>query len=117
MLLDGNDADFASVLAVVFEADLAVHLRKERVVLAEPDVEPGLEASALLAHENRSASDDVAVVTLHAEALRIAVAPVAGAALTFFMSHDVEAFRSTSTSNFQIPTSKEELPCLVVGSW
>ena len=40
-LLDRDDANPSAVLAVVFEADLAVDLGEERVVLAEPDVEPG----------------------------------------------------------------------------
>src|SRR5687768_7261816 len=76
-LLGRQHADPAAVLAVIFEADRAVHLGKQRVILAESDVEAGLEAATLLPHEDRTAGDDVAVVTLHAEALRIAVASVA----------------------------------------
>ena len=65
------------MLAVVLEADLAVDLRKQRVILAEPDVEPGLETPSLLPHEDRPASDEIAVVALDAETLRIAVPAVA----------------------------------------
>jgi hypothetical protein len=65
------------VLTVVLEADLAVDLREERVVFRQPDVEAGIEAAALLSHENRSATHEVAVVTLDAETLRVAVAAVA----------------------------------------
>ena len=68
--------DLAAVLAVVFEADLAVDLGEQRVILAQPDVEPGLEAASLLPHEDRPAGDEVAVVTLDAETLRIAVRPL-----------------------------------------
>ena len=67
----------------------AVDLREQRVVLAEADVEAGPEPAAALTHEDRSAGDDVAVEPLDAEALRIAVAPVARAALTFFCSHEL----------------------------
>ena len=56
--------------------------------LPQADVQARAEAAAALAHEDRSAGDDVAVEPLHAEALRVAVAPVAGAALTFFVCHD-----------------------------
>ena len=66
----------------------AVDLGEQRVVLAEPDVEAGTEPAAALAHEDRSAGHDVAVEPLDAEALRVAVAPVAGTALSFFCSHD-----------------------------
>jgi hypothetical protein len=65
------------VLAVIFEADFAVNLREQRMILAEPDVQPGLEPTTLLANEDRSARDEIAVVTLHAKPLRIAVAAVA----------------------------------------
>jgi len=75
------------VLAVIFEADLAVRFRVEGVVLAQPDVEAGFESTPLLPHEDRSTGHDVAVVPLDAQALRVAVAPVAGTALSLFMSH------------------------------
>ena len=84
-LLDGEDADEAAARAVIFEPHPAGDLREERVVLAEADVEPGLEPAAALPDENRSAGHDVAVVALDAEALRVAVAAVARAALSFFM--------------------------------
>ena len=35
-----------------------------------------LLAAAFLAHEDRAAGDEIAVVTLHAQSLRVAVAPV-----------------------------------------
>src|SRR5687767_11444550 len=76
-LFYGDDGDLPAVLAVVFEADLAVDLREQGVILAQPDVEPGLEAASLLPHENRAARHEVAVVTLDAETLRIAVSTVA----------------------------------------
>ena len=65
------------MLAVIFEADLAINFREQGVVLAEPHIESRLEATTLLTNENRSARDDHAVVALDAEPLRIAVAPVA----------------------------------------
>ena len=55
--------------------------------LPRPAFRPGLEPAAALPHDDRSAGHDVAVVRLDAEPLRIRVAAVAGAALTFFMSH------------------------------
>ena len=48
----------------------------EAVVLAETDVEAGVEPAPLLPHEDRSAGHDIAVMTLHAQALRVAVAAV-----------------------------------------
>ena len=79
-LFDRMDADEAAVRAVILELDRAVDLREQRVVLAEADVEAGLEPAAALADQNRSAGHQVAVVALDAQPLRVAVAAVAGAA-------------------------------------
>ena len=80
----GQDRDDPAARAVVRELHGAVDLGEQRVVLAEPDVQARTEAASALAHQNRSAGHDVAVEALDAEALRVAVAPVAGAALSFF---------------------------------
>jgi len=72
-----QDADSASPGAVVFKTHAARDLREESVVLAEADVDARRETATALAHQNRSTGHDVAVVALHAEALRIAVAAVA----------------------------------------
>src|SRR5687767_586452 len=74
---DRDDGDLAAVLAVVFEADFAFNLGVERVVLAEPDIEAGIEAPPFLTDQDRAAGDNVAVVSFYPEPLRIAVAAVA----------------------------------------
>jgi hypothetical protein len=76
-LFYGDDADLPAVLAVVLEANLAVDLGEQGVVFSEPDIEPRLEATPLLPNEDRATGDEVAVVTLHAETLRVAVPTVA----------------------------------------
>jgi hypothetical protein len=65
------------VLAVIFEAHLAGNLGVERVILAEPDVQPGLEAATFLSDQDRPARHEVPVVSLYAKTLRVAVASVA----------------------------------------
>jgi hypothetical protein len=62
---------------MVLEPDLPVDFREECVIFAEPDVEAGLEAPTLLTHEDGPAGHEVAIVALHTETLRIAVAAVA----------------------------------------
>src|SRR5262245_18434750 len=68
--IEREHADYATLGAMVLEADLAVDLRKQCAILAETDVEPRAETPAALPHQDRSAADDVAVETLHAEPLR-----------------------------------------------
>jgi hypothetical protein len=63
------NADDAALGAVVLELHGAVDLGKQRVVLAEADVEAGPEAAAALPYQDRPAGDDVAVEALDAEAL------------------------------------------------
>jgi len=75
--LERQHADHAPLGAMILELDLAVDLRKKRVVFAETDIQAGSESTPALAHQYRSAGDDVAVVSLDAQPLRIAVAAVA----------------------------------------
>src|SRR5262245_44377498 len=86
-LLERLNADDAALGAVVLEADAPGRLREDRVVFAEARVQARTEAPAALAHDDRAAGDDVAVVRLDAEALRVRVAAVTGTALSFFVSH------------------------------
>ena len=76
-LLGGDDADPAATGTMVLELDRAGHLREQRVVLAQSDVEAWAELAPALAHQDGPARDDIAVVTLDAEPLRVAVAAVA----------------------------------------
>src|SRR5262245_40405045 len=86
-LFHRQDADDAAVRAVVLELHASGDLGEDRVVLAEAGVEARAEAAPPLADDDRAAGDEVAVVGLDAEALRVRVAAVAGAALSFFMCH------------------------------
>ncbi len=63
--------------AVVLEPDAPGDLREDRVVLAEARVQPGTETPAALPHDDGAAGDDVAVVRLDAQPLRVGVAAVA----------------------------------------
>ena len=76
--LDRDDADGAAVRAVVGELDTSSDLCKQRVVLAEANVQPRTKPAAALTHENRAPGDEVAVEPLHSEALGIAVTTVTG---------------------------------------
>jgi hypothetical protein len=84
-------ADHTTARAMIFELHAAVDLREERVVLPETDVQTGTEPAAALTDEDRSSRHDVAVVALHAQALRVAVPTVTRAALTLFCCHDASA--------------------------
>src|SRR5262249_11465998 len=61
--------------------------RVERVVLADADAVAGLKAGAALAHDDLAAGDDLAGEDLHAEALRVGVAAVAGGAEALLVCH------------------------------
>src|SRR5262245_57867331 len=86
-LLDGLDADDAAVRAVVLESHLAGDLRVDRVVFADAGVQAGAEAAPALADDDRAAGHKIAVVGFDAQPLRVRVAAVPGAALSFFVSH------------------------------
>src|SRR5438477_10130420 len=85
--LNADDAPFG---AVVLEPHAAGDFREDRVVFAEPRVQARAEPASALADDDRPAGDEVAVVRFHAEPLGVAVAAVARAALSFFMSHSCD---------------------------
>src|SRR5262245_11205077 len=61
--------------------------RVQRVVAADADVGAGVHARAALPHQDLAGIDALAAVDLHAEALRLGVAPVARAAACFLVCH------------------------------
>src|SRR5262249_8265815 len=82
-LFEGFDGNDTTTRTMVAEFHDTVHFCEKRIILAAPDVEaraepqPGAAPIAARAEGDRPAGDDVAVETLHAEALRVAVAAVA----------------------------------------
>ena len=71
------DGDHAALGAVILELHASVDLGKERVIFPETDIQSWTEPSSPLAHEYRTAGDDVAVEPLDAETLGVAVPAVA----------------------------------------
>src|SRR5260370_6224114 len=84
---DRADADALLRAAIPFELHRAIHGREERVVAAAADIGAGIELRAPLAHDNRARAHVLAVVALHVDHLRFAVASVTRAADTLFMCH------------------------------
>src|SRR5258708_40335498 len=97
-LFEWLDADDPAARAVVLELHASGGLREDRVVLAEARVQAGLKTAPALADDDGAAGDDVAVVRLHAEPLRVGVAAVAVAAFSFFMIPPSPRMSSTPTS-------------------
>ena len=82
----GHDVHAAAVLV---ELHLAVHERKKRPITARADVLARDELAAALAHDDAARADDRAAKFFYAQPFADAVAPVADAALTFFMCHKI----------------------------
>src|SRR5215471_17625957 len=82
---------FATKLAVA-KRDAAVGKRKKRVILADADVLARVPLGAALAHDDVAGEDSLSAELLHAEALALTVAAVAGRAACFLMCH-VELLR------------------------
>src|SRR5438067_10954520 len=82
---------FAAELAVA-ERDAAVGKRKQGMILANADVVAGVPLGAALAHDDVAGARSLAAEQLHAEALALTVAAVAGRAGCFLMCH-VELLR------------------------
>src|SRR5881275_1485909 len=82
---------FATELAVA-KRDLAVGKCKKRMVFAQADIVARVPLRAALTHDDVAGANSLATELLHAEALALAIAAVAGRAACFLMCH-VELLR------------------------
>src|SRR5204862_5584095 len=63
--------------------------RKQRVVLADPDVDTGMNHRAALADDDAACGNRLSAIGFDAQALRFGIAAVARAAARFFVCHGV----------------------------
>src|SRR5437762_11819412 len=88
----------------VFADSLVLHLardhRKQRVVAAESDAGPGADLRASLADQDRARVDQLATVDLHAQHLRIRVAPVARRPAPLLVCHYLVSFLAVRRGDF-----------------
>ena len=89
---DRNDADFALLFA---ELNSSVAESEQSVVAAATNVVAGTETGAALTDDDGTGAHSFAAEGFDSEKFGIAVATVAAAGLTFFMSHD-------NTSDFML---------------
>src|SRR5690606_12329554 len=74
------DADAPARPAGALELDQAVDHGEARVVAAAADARAGVDPRAALADQDAARADELTIIALHAQALCVAVAPVAGTA-------------------------------------
>ena len=79
-------ADLSLVSAKTFESNSAFCSSKECVILADLNVQAGMEMSASLANDDVARFSNLSCVHLCAKALRVGIAAVACAGSTFMMS-------------------------------
>src|SRR3954464_11206223 len=77
---------FTAELAIS-ECDLPVGEREQSMILAQADVVARVPLGAALAHDDVAGANSLAAELLHAEALALTVAAVAGRAACFLMCH------------------------------
>src|SRR4029079_12313801 len=79
--------DVLATQLAVAERDLAVGECKKRMVLAQADIVARVPLGAALTHDDVAGEDSLSAALLHAEALALTVAAVAGRAACFLMCH------------------------------
>src|SRR4029453_4693416 len=85
--------DLLLVLALGHELDLAGHEREQRVILADADIDAGMDDRSALADDDAAGVDRLLAVGLDAEALGFRIAAVPRAAARLFMCHGVLSVR------------------------
>src|SRR6266851_1446526 len=88
ILLSRNHADgLFAVRSLELELNLAADLCEQGMVLADPDIVSGMNASAALANDDAACGHDLPAVALHPESLRLGIAAIAGTAARFLVRH------------------------------
>src|SRR5215813_14301842 len=100
----GDDAH-VTVVAAALEPYVAVDLREQRVVGAEPDVQSRMKPCAALPHEDATTRHELAAEAFDAEHLRIRIATVAGAADTLLVSHASDLDLRDTHAGGRLPVS------------
>jgi len=83
----GFDVDETALGSTGNKLHLPGDLGEQRIIFPHAHVEAGMESTAALPDEDRSATDGLAVETLDSQSLGVAVAAVSGTANSFFMCH------------------------------
>lgn len=84
-------ADLAIIAALALKSDLACHLRKQRIILADTDIMTWMEMRAALTNENAASRHDRAGLLLNAQTLRLAVAAITRGADTFLCANNCKS--------------------------
>ena len=88
--LVGVDADGLLARVAGLEADDAVDLGEQRIILADADVGAGMEVRTALANKNVAREDELTVRALRPETLALAVSAVTGRTDAFFMCEQLQ---------------------------
>ncbi len=83
-------ADLLVKLALALEADDAVSLGEEGVILTDAHIQAGPDLGSALTHEDVAGQHKLTIGTLGPEALAFAVTAVTGGAHTFFMGEKLQ---------------------------
>ncbi len=82
-----QDVDPFSAACGKVKSDLSIRCRKQRVIPSAGHIEPGMDTSPVLTHENASRLHPLTPVPLHPQPLTVAVSPVAARSGTLLVSH------------------------------
>ena len=106
LLRDRIHAALGLLLALALEADHAVHQGEQGVVAADAAVGAGMNVGAALTVQDVARQDELAVRTLRAEALGLAVAAVVGRTGALLMSEELKIHRKHLISSILFAVSE-----------
>jgi hypothetical protein len=85
--LDRKNADAFAAVGHCIELDNTVDCGKQGIVSTQANIDTGLDAGTALTNENVARQNLFTSITLHAQALSVAIATIAAGTATFFMCH------------------------------
>ena len=88
LLLSVNGA-LTAILALALELDGTVNQSKQGVVLADANVDTGMDVGASLANQNVASQNELTVSTLDAQALSLGITAVLGGTAAIVVSEEL----------------------------
>ena len=105
-LLNRDNAYFLAVAAHALEFYLAIFESEQGIVAADAAVGAGMNVGAALTVQDVARQDELAVRTLRAEALRLAVAAVVGRTGALLMSEELKIHRKHLLASILLAVSE-----------
>ena len=109
LLLSVNGA-LTAILALALELDSTVNQSEQGVILADTNVDTGMDVGASLANQDVASQNELTVSTLNAQTLRLGITTVLGRTAALVVSEELNANLQHGVTPPKLRYNQDSLP-------